>query len=213
MKFEEFKDIEQKMFEALRKYLNEKKFNYYFEDSISEKKIRGPDIVGMLDNNKVFYEIKSGDHIDYFRVLDQLNQFILEGQYKKGYLVVSDDVIVSKKAKELYKEQGFGIIKLNVKKEDSEPKTILESDVISTEKNVDFFEYSLDLSAWAKYHSESFKFLTEIFLFIICGELLVASLWELIITQNLFFLWIFLPILLVFALIYLYIFYKESRKI
>ncbi len=211
MKYLEFQEKYHELFEALKEYLNKKHFLYYFEDSIPQKIRVTPDIIGEENNEDVFYEVKVGEHINFYRVLNQLNQFIKEGKYKRGYLVVSNDVDIPKKAKNLYEEQGFGILKLDTEKKPPETRKILDSDD-HTKKNKDYIEYSEDKNEWVEKHSGSISYLREILIFIICGDLLVTALWELLSTQNLVYLWIVIPIAFVLGIIFNYIYYRENKK-
>lgn len=211
MKYIEFQEKYHELSEALKEYLNKKQFLYYFEDSIPQKIRVKPDIVGVENNEDVFYEVKVGDIINFYRVLNQLNRFIKEGNYKRGYLVVSNDVNIPKRVKNLYEEQGFGILKFNTKKKPPETRIILDSDD-HTKKNKDYIEYSEDKNEWVEKHSGSISYLKEILLFILCGELLVSALWELFSTQNLGYLWIVIPIAITLGFIFCYLYYRENGK-
>ena len=211
MKLNKFQEKSHELTEALKEYLNKKQFLYYFEDSFTQKIPVKPDIVGMENDEVIFYEVKVGAHINFYRVLNQLNRFIKEGKYKRGYLVVSNDINIPIKVKNIYEEQGFGILKLDLEKPTLEPLKVLDSDDHS-KKSREYIEYSEDKSEWAAKHSESLSYLKEILIFIICGEFLVAAIWELFSSQNLGYLWIIIPITIILFSIYGYLYYKENGK-
>ncbi len=211
MKLNEFQEKNHKLTEALKEYLKKKQFLYYLEDSIPHKIHVKPDIIGEENNEKVFYEVKVGDHLNFYRILNQLNRFIKEGKYKRGYLVVSYDVNIPKKVKNIYEEQGFGILKIDLGKTTIEPLRVLDSDD-HTKKSKEYIESSEDKNEWVAKHSESFSYLKEILIFIICGEFLVAAIWELFSTQNLGYLWIIIPITVLLFSIYCYLYYRENGK-
>lgn len=210
MNYNEFQEKHQELSRVLKEYLDGKQFLYYLEDSIPKRIAVKPDIVGEENNEDVFYEVKVGEHINFYRVLNQLNQFIKEGKYKRGYLVVSNDVDIPKRAKNLYEEQGFGILKLDTEKETPKTRKILDSDD-HTKKSREFIEYSEDKNEWVEKHSKSLSYLKEILIFIICGELLVTALWELFSTQNLGYLCIVIPIVIILSAIFYFLYYGENR--
>ena len=76
MDYNEFQTQHKKLTEALKIYLTNINFRYYFEDSIPDKAPNRPDIIGQENNERVFYEVKSGEHINFFGVLEKLNQYI-----------------------------------------------------------------------------------------------------------------------------------------
>ncbi len=211
LKYNDYQEKHNKLIDALKLYLNSKGFRYYFEDSIPIGAPRRPDIIGNENDERVFYEVIVGKHIDFYRVLNRLNQFIQEGAYKRGYLVISNDVDIPKRAQELYEAQGFGIIKLDPTKKTPEPEKILDSDD-HTKKSKEFIEYSKDWSEWAGKHPRSLSYLKEILIFIICGELLVNGIWELASTKNLGYLWVIIPTGLILILAFCYLYKKENRN-
>lgn len=211
MNHNEFQEKHQELYRALKEYLNGKQFLYYLEDSVPKRIAVKPDIVGEENDEEIFYEIKVGEHINFYRVLNQLNKFIKEGNFKRGYLVVSNNVNISNRIKNLYIEQGFGILKIDTEKETPKTRKILDSDD-HTKKSREYIEYSEDKNEWVEKHSVSLSYLREILIFIICGEFLVTALWELFSTQNLGYLWIVIPTAIILIAIFYFIYYRENRK-
>ncbi len=211
MDYNEFQTQHFKLIKALKKYLNNLNFLYYFEDSIPDKAPRRPDIIGQENNEMVLYEVKSGKYINFFGVLEQLNQYIQGGKYKRGYLVISKGVNIPTRAKKLYEEQGFGILELDISKVEPEPKKILESED-HTKKSKEFIEYSKYRSKWAQNHPGSLSYLKEILIFVLCGEFLVNGIWELISTQYLIYLWVVIPTSIILVIVFFYLYRKENRN-
>ena len=209
MNYKEYQEQHIKIAENLKKYLDTIDFQYYLEDSVPSGLPIRPDIIGSYNNEKVFYEIKSGEYINLYNVLKQLNRFVQESNYNRGYLVIPKGANLSSKAINLFKEQEFGLLEFNTTKIDTEPKIILESGD-HTKKSEEFIEYSKEKIKWVEKHHNSLLYLKEILLFIICGEILVNGIWDLIFKQNYIYLIAVIPTGIILILIFLFLYKKEN---